>query len=349
VNAERVLVRVPSWLGDLVQAEPAVRALYERAGERLSIAGPAHLLGVLDGRFELARRIPHEGRGGERASAWRGHATAVLFTGSWRSAWTAWRATIARRIGWARDGRAPLLTQSAAPARERGGVPLGLGVRGRWPRPLPRPFVADCVDLVQLAGVAVRDPRPRLAAQPAAARTLAARLEAAGLERFALLNVGGRRGSAKSWSTDSWAQVARGVRARLGLRSLLVAGPGEEERVAAVAALAAGAEPVAAADPVLDLAGLVAACARATLVVTADSGPRHVASAAGAPVVVVCGPTDPRHTAAPLDDVRLVREPVACGPCHLERCPLVGAAEHACMRRVAPERVVAAAAELMGG
>ncbi|MEW6072553.1 MAG: hypothetical protein AB1726_08175, partial [Planctomycetota bacterium] len=158
--AARLLVRLPSWLGDLVMAEPTVRACYARAAaagapERLSLAGPDHLLPVFEGAFPGARRIPHRGRGGERRADWRGHDAALLLTGSFRSAWVSWRAGILRRAGWARDGRGWLLTDAMRPARERGGVPLGAGVRGRRPRHLPRPFGATCVELAGLLGVAV--------------------------------------------------------------------------------------------------------------------------------------------------------------------------------------------------
>ena len=69
---------------------------------------------------------------------------------------------------------------------------------------------------------------------------------------------------------------------------------------------------------------------------TADSGPRHLAVGLERPLVVVAGPTDPRHTADHLERTALLRVRVPCGPCHRERCPLAGAEHHACMARVAP-------------
>ena len=72
-------------------------------------------------------------------------------------------------------------------------------------------------------------------------------------------------------------------------------------------------------------------------------GQRHIAVARGAPAVVVMGPTDPRHTAHLLERQRVLREDVACSPCHLKVCPI----DHRCMARVGPERVAAAAAELL--
>lgn len=347
VPGERVLVRLPSWLGDLVMAEPAVRGLVERFErwndpEGLSLAVPRHLAPVLEGKFPATRRILHEGRGGERASDWRGHDVAILLNGSFRSAWTAWRARIRRRIGLARDGRAMFLTESMVPPRERGATPLGLGTRGRWPRYLPRPFTASAIEIVGLAGVTVADARPRLVvidgARAGIERRLAA-LDIAASEPFVLANVGARPGSAKGYPVELWVRVVRGL-AKEGLRSVLVCGPGEEDGLRQVRALGRCA---AILDPVATLPELAALCARASVVVTADTGPRHVANALGARLVVVCGPTDPRHSADHLEQTELARVEVDCGPCHRERCPLEGRAEHACMKRVEPERLVSLA------
>jgi heptosyltransferase-2 len=348
---QRLLVRLPSWLGDLVMAEPVVRALYERweaagAAERISLAAPAHLLPVLEGRFAMARRIPHVGRGGERAADWRGHDAALLLAGSFRSAWTAWRAGIPERIGWRRDWRGPLLTLGARPALERGGVPLGVAlVRGR-PRYLPRPYSDDCAELLALAGLFVRDPRPRLVPAEGASGAVDARLSSAGFDGAELVVacVGAREGSAKAYPPERWA-AALGA---LGRRVALVGGSGEEAPVRAVAAALPSGSGVALIDPVLDLPELVALCARARLVLAADSGSRHVAAASGAPVVCMVGPTDPRWGSWDLETTLLVREEVPCGPCHLERCPLSGEERHACMLRIEPERVAALAEAQLG-
>jgi len=100
---------------------------------------------------------------------------------------------------------------------------------------------------------------------------------------------------------------------------------------------------VALVDPPLDIAGLKALVARAQLVLSNDTGPRHIAVALERPVVVVMGPTDPRHTAVHLERQRVLREEVACAPCHEPTCPT----DHRCMTQLSPERAVAAAEELL--
>jgi heptosyltransferase-2 len=44
-----------------------------------------------------------------------------------------------------------------------------------------------------------------------------------------------------------------------------------------------------------------------------------------------------------MDLQRVLQEPVDCSPCHQKVCPI----DHRCMTRLAPERAIEAAAELL--
>jgi heptosyltransferase-2 len=56
------------------------------------------------------------------------------------------------------------------------------------------------------------------------------------------------------------------------------------------------------------------------------------------------GPNDPRHTAHLLDRQRVLFEDVYCRPCNAKVCPI---GDHRCLERLAPERAIAAAGELL--
>src|SRR5258705_12880221 len=114
-----IVVRTPNWLGDTVMALPALSALRAaEPGARIPLVGRwATLLagqGVADvvlpypkplaARHRLARALA-----AERADV------AVLLPSSIESALAAWRWRAARRIGYATDGRAPLLTDALPP------------------------------------------------------------------------------------------------------------------------------------------------------------------------------------------------------------------------------------------
>jgi heptosyltransferase-2 len=339
-RGERVAVRVPDWLGDLVMAEPALRALDTRVAElggELTLLGELALLAVLGDALPRARR-----RDAASPDAWRGHDVAVLLTNSFRSAWQASRAGIPRRAGYARDLRRLLLTDSIVPAREVGAVPVRLGAAGRRPRYLPRPYGATCIELVHALGCVVRDPRPRLVPTARGLDDARERVRALGGEPFVLACVGARAGSAKGYPPELWARALAGA----GHRAVLAGGPGEEDAIRRVAA-ELGGRAVACVEPIAGLAELVALASLAQAVMTADSGPRHVAAATDAPLVVVAGPTDPRHTADHTARTTLLRVPVECGPCHREACPLRGELRNRCMTLVEPERVAEALRALL--
>ena len=67
----------------------------------------------------------------------------------------------------------------------------------------------------------------------------------------------------------------------------------------------------------------------------------------GAPLVVLTGPTDPRHSADHLEAQAVLRTKVDCGPCHLERCPIEGVGRHACMEGLDLDAAVDRAAALL--
>jgi heptosyltransferase-2 len=368
---DRVLVRMPNWLGDFVMAEPLVRALYERLeragrGERITLAAPGRLLELFDGRFALARRLAVPAHAPIDARTWRGHDAAVLLDGSTRSAWAAFVARIPLRAGFAGGARAALLTDAFTPARERGRTPLGLGIRGQLPRRLPRPFGSSCIELGGWLGIAVSETTPRLAVHAGAlarirARLAQARVGTAASESpstgsggssaagFVLANAGARPASSKAFPAASFAAALDELARESELPIVIACGPGEETNARETARACARARVVLFDDPPVELAELVALTSLAELVVGPDSGPRHLAVALGVPVVAVCGPTDPRHTADHLARTRIVRVEVPCGPCHRERCPLAGDAHELCMHAIDPRAVATAAGELLAG
>jgi heptosyltransferase-2 len=82
---------------------------------------------------------------------------------------------------------------------------------------------------------------------------------------------------------------------------------------------------------------------RCDLMVTNDTGPRHIAAAFDVPVVTIFGPTHPQWTEIYYAKERQVAVKVFCGPCQKKTCPL----DHRCMTRVTPGMVHEAALDLL--
>ena len=134
--------------------------------------------------------------------------------------------------------------------------------------------------------------------------------------RYALLNPGAAWPN-KRWPPARLAALAVALRARHGLMSVVLWGPGEEPLAAEVVA---GANGAAVMSPRTTIADLVALARRAALMVSGDTGPTHIAAALGTPIVGIYGPTRPARN-GPLSalDVTVSRDAV-CQCHHLRRC-----------------------------
>ena len=131
---------------------------------------------------------------------------------------------------------------------------------------------------------------------------------------FALINPGAAWPN-KRWPPDRYGEVASFLSEVRHLRSVVLWGPGEEGLARAVAEASAGSARIA---PPTGLSDVLALSRAASLMVSGDTGPLHLAAAAGTPIVAIFGPTDP-HRNGPWspDDVSVSR--FGSCACHYER------------------------------
>jgi len=149
------------------------------------------------------------------------------------------------------------------------------------------------LDLVRALGLADAPlPVGRLPMADAGAEEADAIVERFGLETgYAVISPGASaRQLYKKPPATLLVSACRRLSAR-GTAPLVVFGPGEESNARAVVEAAHGAATLA---PPTRLPTLAALLRRARLFVGGDSGPLHMACAAGCPVVGIYGPTDPR-------------------------------------------------------
>jgi len=260
---------------------------------------------------------------------------AVILPDSHRAALDAFLAGIPRRAGYVRDPlRRALITDDLEPPRENGRrMPFSMIERYlRITRRLGCPDAGETLDLL---------------VDPAAEHRVEEILAARGIgpaDPVLLVTPGASYGASKLWPPRHFARACDEIGRRFGLRTVLVPAPNESEIAIAREVAAEMQEScVALVERPGTLDDLKALIARARLVLTNDTGPRHVAVALERPVVTLMGPTDPRHTHHLLERQRVLREDVECSPCGKKTCPI----DHRCMTRLQPERAVAAAAELL--
>ena len=125
-------------------------------------------------------------------------------------------------------------------------------------------------------------------------------------------------GAFKRWPAARYAQLLSRLVAR-GLTVAVSHGPGEAELAREVRG---ATEPVLSIDGgALGLVGLAAAYRAADVVVAADTGPLHLAAAAGTRVVALYGPKDARLYGPRGEGHQVLSHAVPCRPCTRRTCP----------------------------
>lgn len=190
-------------------------------------------------------------------------------------------------------------------------------------------------------GVTTLDRWPELAVHSAARREIDGRLRTHGVpdDQPVIGLAPGASSPTKRWSATQFARLADRLQAFLNAAIVLIGGPNEHAVTAAVAEEMTGSSVDWGGR--LDLASLPAAIQRCHLFVSNDSGPMHVASAVGTPVIGLFGPTHPRLGFAPLGphDAALSLD-LDCSPCSLHGERPCWKGTHACLDDLSVERVV---------
>jgi len=330
-GAGRLLVDLPNWVGDVVMALPATaRMAAGRDPGTVTLHCRPAVAGLLEALFPGCAVVATPRRTGPVAAARRltsgggRFAVGVTFRHSPRAKLLL---ALAARRRYGSTGGGGRLLLSRAVAVDRG-----------------RHQVQDADPLLAILGLPPADPgwRPALPAELAAAgRSALARAGVAG-RPVAGLAPAAAWGPSKRWPAERFGRLAV-LLEEAGLAPVILAGPGEDEIAGEVAEAAGRKIPVVGPD--LDVAGLFGVMAGLRVVVSNDSGPMHLAALAGAPVVGLFGPTDPRRTAPLGENHRVLSRDLDCAPCFEPVCPL---GHQDCLRGIPPERVAAAALELAG-
>lgn len=257
---------------------------------------------------------------------------AMLFQNAFDAAWITWRAGIPQRIGYARYGRGCLLTH-----------PIAVPLKGE----IPAHEAYDYLELLRRAGWIDSLPQVNeitITVAEKARQKAMERLSAVGVRRDAVriaFASGAAYGSAKCWEPERYAALANRLIADFDADIILFGSPQENDMAARiVGAMRRPACNLVGATAISELPALLSSC---SLFIGNDSGAMHVAGAVGVPVIGIFGSTDPEGTRPMTSQFTLIREPVACSPCFLRKCPI----DHRCMTRISVERVFEAARSLL--
>jgi heptosyltransferase II len=345
----KIAVFLPNWLGDVAMATPALRAMRRHFGPTARIVGimRPYLADVLAGAEWLDEQWCFNPRAKDRSQrVWaivrriraEQFDMALLMTNSLRTAVIAWLGRATQRIGYVRYGRGALLTGKLFPRRE------GKRLFGEI---MPEPMVDTYLELAYSVGCDKESPRLELATVASDRQSADAVFERLGLRsdgRVIAINSSGAYGGSKLWPVEYFAELARRIVAELDHDVLAICGPKEKDIVRRIVELSGSGRVFSMADQPMDLGTAKACIARCRLMVSTDSGPRHVAAALGLPVVTMFGPMLPIWSENPTQQAANLVLDLDCIGCHKRVCPL---GHHRCMRDLTVERVFAATCDLL--
>ena len=333
----RILLIKPSSLGDIVHAMPTLAALRERFPQALvtwlvkrqwaplvqAITGVDRVCAVEQGLMGWLGRVPEL-----RAARFD---LVVDLQGLFRSGAMARLTGCARRVGFAnaREGSPWCYTQRvvvpAAPMHAVDRYLLVAEALGAARPAMPRFEFAD-------------RPEDRQAVD-----TILARAGIDGSTPWVAMNVSARW-ETKRWPPQHFAEAADRLAERYGVLVVLMGGPAERpESLAVTGRMRTKAVDLTGQTPVGLLPGLLR---RASLLLTNDSGPMHIAAAVDTPVVALFGPTDPVKTGPYGHGHVVLSYAVDCRPCLRRECARAVALE--CLTGVRPEQVVQAVMQQLG-
>ncbi len=342
-----VLVILPNWVGDVVMATPAFRALRRHfASDQITYLGRAGSLATLEGTPWADATLLDVAAGGGLRSFWRLMRTlrqrhfdlAVLLPNSFRSALLARLGGAKRVIGYDRDGRGWLLSDRLAPLRDADGY-------------VPVSAIDYYNAIADRLGASVDSRRMELPVTPSDERSAEALLAECGVDParpIVMVNAGAAFGTSKLWAPARFAAVADALIQRHSAQIIINAAPSERTIAQQVAHAMKHPPAINFASRDNSLGLLKALMRRCRVLVTNDTGARHIAAASGIGVVTIFGSTHPDWTTIYYSKERIIRTTAACAPCQKKMCPNpAGPQYHQCMISIGVEPVLAAAEELL--
>lgn len=328
MNVHRILVIVPNWIGDVAMCTPALRALHARFPDAdLCVAGPPTAVALLDGlpwiahTYTLPRqsglRILSAARSEFRKEQWD---LCVIFPHSFRAALFSWASGAKRRLGYGRNRRAFLLTDTVAPATDATGI--AAVYMGK-----------EYLDLV--ASLGCRDDGIGLELRTNGRAIARVKEHLVDDGPFVGIAPAAAYGPSKCWPAERFAEVADRLAQEAGVQCVLLTGPGEVATRDAVLR-AAKTQLLVCDEGYPTIESLKATIANLDLLICNDSGPRHIGVAFKVPTVCIMGPTSPSYSNGPYERGKVLRVDVDCGPCQKPVC----ATDHRCMLQVQSQEVV---------
>lgn len=326
---------MPNWLGDLVMATPVLKDLRDKFPEaKITAMCQSKIAPLLkddpniDELYSFNRpsgwiRGAHESADLISTIQHGNYDLGILLTNSFSSAWWFWRGNVTNRLGYADHFRSWLLSEAVS-------FPVNLKKQH---------LVITYKMLLEGLGVPVSQTSPQLFISKAEITEAKEMLIRDGINpsehTIIGINPGAAYGSAKCWLPERFVEVSKILLQDPKVRILYFGDFAGAPLVRSICdQLPGGVINFAGKTSLRELAALMLQC---NAFLTNDSGPMHVASALGIPLVALFGSTSDVRT-GPYKNGLVIHKHVECSPCYQRECPI----DFRCMTRIDTNEVVAA-------
>jgi len=346
----KILVWLPSPMGDAVLCTPALRAIRKHFKScKISLLATGVVRGVLspnsfndkwleqrdENPFAIAKKLKEHQ-----------FANAILFKNSFASALAVYLAGIPSRIGYARQGRGFLLTDKLYPPK----LPPR---RFAWPKRSsggkfkPVSAIDSYFAIASWLGCETTDRDLELLIEAQDEQQLCGKLPRVLSPNSPLVVIvpGGAYGPSKCWGSVRFGQTADWLISNYNATVVISVGPETlEKQIAEEICNSSKHKLINLAEMSISLGELKALFSLAELVISNDTGPRHIAIALGRKVITLFGPNNPAWTDTGCENEIQIIGNVHCAPCSKPKCKK---SEHICMEAITVEMVCEAAKELL--
>jgi len=335
---EKILVWLPSPLGDAVLCTPALRALRELyRSKHITFLARQTVREILEPcPFNDEWKCITERNPLSIAAALRGgrFSQAVLFKNSFGSALATFLAGIHNRIGYAREGRSIFLTGKLYPLRNYNSF-----------RPVP--MVDYYLKIAGSLGASGTSKELELSVNEKDIENVRSKLpqlkDSSG--PLVIMVPGSAFGPSKFWLPERFAATADRLYDNFNARVIIsVSNNAVERQLAEQICSVSRSDVINLGREVISLGELKALFSMAELVITTDTGPRHIAKAFNDKIVSLFGPNEPAWTDTEYsDEIKIVGQ-AQCAPCQRPKCRQ---GEHLCMEAISTAQVYEAARQLL--
>jgi len=336
---ENILVWLPSPMGDAVLCTPALRAIRQhfKSCKISFFAKPAVREVLSPSSFNDVWLEQRDKNPFAIAKMLKGYkfTHAILFKNSFASGLAALLARIPLRIGYAREGRGVLLTDKLYPPKLPGG------------KFKPISMIDYYLAIASWLGADTADRGLELLIDPQGQEKLKAKLpEVVNCERPIVIIVpGGAFGPSKCWPSERFAATADWLISNYNATVVISVASGPAERQIAKQICDSSKHKLTnLAERPIDLGELKSLFSIADLVISNDTGPRHIAIALRRKVISMFGPNDPRWTDTGYENEIQIVGDAPCAPCGK---PICKKSRHFCMEAITVEMVCRAAKKLL--